>query len=287
MRKFISLLGIGLIAAACSTAGATDRPGFTPASHYNVATGADQLLLRVTTGGGLLPPGAQLTHKPWFALYGDGRVVVQGPRTETSPAPLLPDLRQMQVTPAEIQKIVGEADRAGLLGPDARFDAVDIYDASTTEFTAVVDGKTHTISALALDYDVTVADQAVAEARRRLSEFEREITDLAAFLGRQVSDAEAYDAAAMRVFSGPANVSEQDQLTHETVAWPLTADPATAGEAAFVPQTRCLVLTGSDLELFQKVAREADALTLWTHGPNRYTVYVRPLYPDESGCPAS
>jgi hypothetical protein len=193
----------------------------------------------------------------------------------------------MQVTPAEIQKIVGEADRAGLLGPDARFDAVDIYDASTTEFTAVVDGKTHTISALALDYDVTVADQAVAEARRRLSEFEREITDLAAFLGRQVSDAEAYDAAAMRLFSGPANVSEKDQLTRETVAWPLTVDPATAGEAAFVPQTRCLVLTGSDLELFQKVAREADALTLWTHGPNRYTVYVRPLYPDESGCPAS
>ena len=132
MRKLISLLGIGLLAAACSTAGATNRPDSTPASHYNVATGADQLLLRVTTGGGLLPPGAQLTHKPWFALYGDGRIVVEGPRTETYPAPLLPDLRQMQVTPTEIQKIVGEADRAGLLGPDARFDAVDIYDASTT-----------------------------------------------------------------------------------------------------------------------------------------------------------
>jgi hypothetical protein len=287
MRKLISLLGIGLIAAACSTAGATDRPGFTPASHYNVATGADQLLLRVTTGGGLLPPGVQLTHKPWFALYGDGRIVVQGPRTETSPAPLLPDLRQIQVTPAEIQKIVGEADRAGLLGPDAQFDAVDIYDASTTEFTAVVDGKTHTISALALDYNVTVADQAVAEARRRLAEFERGITDLAASLGREVSDAQAYEAAAMRVFPGPTNASEQDQLTRKVVAWPLTADPATAGEAAFVPQTRCLVLTGSDLEAFRTVALTADTLTLWTYGPNRYAVYVRPLYPDESGCPAS
>jgi hypothetical protein len=287
MRKLISILGIGLMAAACSTAGATGGPGFTPASHYNVATGADQLLLRVTTGGGLLPPGAQLTHKPWFALYGDGRVVVQGPQTETYPGPLLPDLRQMQVTPAEIQKIVGEADRAGLLGPDARFDAVEIYDASTTEFTAVVDGKTHTISALALDYDVTVTDQAVAEARRKLSEFEREIMDLTAFLGRQVSDAETYEAAAMRVFAGPTYVSKEDELKREVVAWPLAADPTTAGEAASVPQTRCLVLTGSELELFRTVALTADTLTLWTYGPNRYAIYVRPLYPDESGCPAS
>jgi hypothetical protein len=287
MRKFISILGIGLMTAACSTAGATGGPGFTPASHYNVATGADQLLLRVTTGGGLPPPGVQLTHKPWFALYGDGRIVVQGPQTETYPGPLLPDLRQMRVTSAEIQRIVGEADRAGLLGPDARFDAVEIYDASATEFTAIVDGKTHTISALALDYDVTVTDQAVAEARGRLSAFEREIMDLTAFLKREVSNAETYEAAAIRVFAGPTYVSKEDELKREVVAWPLTADPATAGEAAFVPQTRCLVLTGSELELFRTVALTADTLTLWTYGPNRYAVYVRPLYPDESGCPAS
>jgi hypothetical protein len=286
MRKLISILGIGLMIASCSTAGASGRPGFTPASHYNVATGADQLLLRVTTGGGAPPISIQLTHKPWFALYGDGRIVVQGPRPDY-PSPLLPDLRQMQVTPAEIQKIVGEADRAGLLGPDARFDAVDIYDASTTEFTAIVDGKTHMIGAYALDYDVEVADRAVAEARGRFSEFEREIMDLAAFLKREVSNAETYEAAAMRVFAGPTYVSKQDELKREVVAWPLTADPATAGEAAFVPQTRCLVLTGSDLEAFRQVALTADTLTLWTYGPNRYAVYVRPLYPDESGCPAS
>jgi hypothetical protein len=286
MRKLMSILGIGLMAAACSTAGASGTPGFTPASHYNVATGADQLVLQVTTGGGNVPIAVQLTHTPWFALYGDGRVVVKGPVVAISPAPLLPNLRQMHVTQAEVQKIVGEADRAGLLGPDARFDAVDIYDASTTVFTTIVDGKTHTIRAYALDYDVEVKDRVVTEARQKLSGFERQISGLAAFLGREVSDADAYDAAVMRVFTSPIGSSDPDILTRQVVAWPLNSDPGTAGEAASVQNVRCLALTGPDLETFLTVARTANSLTTWTYGAGRYSVYVRPLYPDESGCPA-
>lgn len=286
MRKLMSILGIGLMTAACSTAGASGTPGFTPASHYSVATGADQLVLQVTTGGGNVPIAVQLTHTPWFALYGDGRVVVEGPVVAISPAPLLPNLRQMHVTQGEIQKIVGEADRAGLLGPDARFDAVDIYDASTTVFTTIVDGMTHTIRAYALDYDVEVKDRVLAEARQRLSGFERQISGLAAFLGREVSDADAYDAAVMRVFTSPIGSSDPDILTRQVVAWPLNSDPGTAGEAASIKNVRCLALTGPDLETFLTVARTANSLTTWTYGAGRYSVYVRPLYPDESGCPA-
>lgn len=219
----------------------------TPAPNYNVATGSDQLVLQVTTGGGLVPIEVQLTHTPWFALYGDGRVIVQGPVIAIYPAPLLPNLRQMQVTPPEIQKILAAADQAGLLGPDARFDAVDIYDASTTTFTTTVDGKTHTIRAYALGFNATMPDEAVAEAHKKLSGFSGEITDLAAFLGRKIGDAEAYDAAAMRVFTSPTDLSNPDNLKRQVVVWPLTADPGTAGEAANVPNTRCLVLTGPDL----------------------------------------
>jgi hypothetical protein len=287
MRKLISILGIGLLTAACSTAGATGWPLATPAPNYNVATGSDQLVLQVTTGGGLVPIEVQLTHTPWFALYGDGRVIVQGPVIAIYPAPLLPNLRQMQVTPPEIQKILAAADQAGLLGPDARFDAVDIYDASTTTFTTTVDGKTHTIRAYALGFNATMPDEAVAEAHKKLSGFSGEITDLAAFLGRKIGDAEAYDAAAMRVFTSPTDLSNPDNLKRQVVVWPLTADPGTAGEAANVPNTRCLVLTGPDLEAFLAVARTANRLTTWTYGAARYSVYVRPLYPDESGCPAS
>jgi hypothetical protein len=284
MRRLVSLLGIGLLATACTGAGAT---GSIPARRYNVATGADQLVLRITTGGGLVPIEYTLTHTPWFALYGDGLVVTQGPVDAIYPGPLLPNLRQMRVTPAGIQKILAAADGAGLLGPDARFDATGIFDAGTTTFTTIVDGETHTIGAYALGYDVAIADAALAEARSKLSGFEDELGDLPTFLKRVAGDAAAYDAAAMRLFARPATSSEQNGQTRQALAWPLTADPGTAGEATKTPSTRCLVLTGSDLQTFIAAAKTANALTLWTYGTDRYSVLVRPLYPEETGCPAS
>lgn len=287
MRKLISILGISLLTAACTSAGASGSPGATPVPHYNVATGSDQLVLRITSGGGLVPMNVLLTQTPWFALYGDGRIVVRGPATESYPGPLLPNLRQIQVTPAEIQKILAAADQAGLLGPDASFNATDIFDASSTSFTTIVDGKTHSIGAYALGYEGATMDAAMIEARKRLSGFEDKAGDMPTFLGREVSDAGAYDATSMRLFTSPTDLSDPASLTHQVVAWPLSVDPGTAGEATKLPQTRCLVVTGSDLEAFLTVARKANTLTIWTYGADRYSVSVRPLYPDETGCPAS
>ena len=287
MRKLISILGISLLTAACTGAGASGSPGATPVPHYNVATGSDQLVLRITSGGGLVPMNVLLTQTPWFALYGDGRIVVRGPATESYPGPLLPNLRQIQVTPAEIQKILAAADQAGLLGPDASFNATDIFDASSTSFTTIVDGKTHSIGAYALGYEGATMDAAMIEARKRLSGFEDKAGDMPTFLGREVSDAGAYDATSMRIFTSPFDSSNPASLTHQVVAWPLSVDPGTAGEATKLAKTRCLVVTGSDLEAFLTVARTANTLTTWTFGAGRYSVFVRPLYPDETGCPAS
>jgi hypothetical protein len=287
MRKLISILGISLLTAACTSAGASGSPGATPVPHYNVATGSDQLVLRITSGGGLVPMNVLLTQTPWFALYGDGRIVVRGPATESYQGPLLPNLRQIQVTPAEIQKVLAAADQAGLLGPDASFNATDIFDASSTSFTTIVDGKTHSIGAYALGYEGATVDAAVAEARKRLSGFSDKAGDLAIFLGREVSDAGAYDATSMRIFTSPTDLSDPASVTRQVVAWPLSVDPGTAGEATKLPKTRCLVGTGSDLEAFLTVARTANTLTIWTYGAGRYSVSVRPLYPDETGCPAS
>jgi hypothetical protein len=286
IRKLAFLLGIGLLVTACTSAGASASPWPTPARTYNVATGPDQLVLRIATGGGPVPPQYTLTHTPWFVLYGDGLIVMKGAVDSNYPGPLLPNLRQMRVTPAEMQKILAAADGAGLLGPDARFDATDIFDAGTTTFTTTVDAKTHTIGAYALGYEVVVADAALAEARNKLSGFEDALANLAAFLDREISDAEAYGAAAVRLFASPVESSEQNGQT--VLAWPLSVDPGTAGEAVKAPpSTRCLLLTGSDLQTFLAATKTANTLTLWTYGTNLYSVLVRPLYPDETGCPAS
>ena len=292
MRKLLPLFVICLLTVACvgagggsSTPGSSGTPGATTPPKYVVETGADKLILRIASGGGLVPPGYLLTSMPQFAQYGDGRIIVPGPVAEIYPRPLLPNLLVMRVTPAEIQTILAAADEAGLLGPDAHYDATNIMDAGATIFTTIVDGKTHTISAYALFESGTTEDAAVTAARVKLSKFRDHMFDLTTFLGRPVSVAEAYVPTGMRVFTRLANAPDPSATAVQIVAWPLSLDPATAGQPTTVQQTRCILLSSTDLASFLAVARTANATTLWTYGSVRYAVSVRPLYPDESGCP--
>jgi len=313
MRKLLPLLGTCLMVAACAGAGAgsptpggSSTPPATPAGSpgYAVATDPTKLILRIATGGGFIAPSYLLAAVPEFALFGDGRIIVPGPVAEIYPSPLLPNLLARRVTPAEIQKIVATADAAGLLGPDASFDALGIADAGTTVFTTVVNGKAHRISAYALSEAGGVgghgplggptADPAIAAARAKLSAFRSQMSDLTTFLGRPVSDTEAYVPAGLRAFlsdAGPADPAtdtaqptDPAQPAVQAVAWPLSANPATTGQPTTVQGTVCVPLTGGDLSSFLAVARTANATTVWTYGKARYAVTVRPLYPNESGC---
>ena len=291
MRKFVSILGLGLLVSACvgggAGGGASATPGVsggTPAPTYHVETGATKLILRIGDYGGFVAPGYQLTRLPQFALYGDGKVIVGGPQIEIYPAPLLPSLLELRVTPSEIQKILAAADKAGLLGPDASYDATGIADAGTTIFTTNVGGATHTISAYALSESGTTANAADAAERARLVRFRNDISNLSAFLGRAVGDTLAYEPSAMRVFVGLASATEPSGLTRQQVAWPLATDPATGGTSTGIEGLRCIALTSTELAAFTTVAKTANGLTVWTYGGGRYSVSVRPLYPDESGC---
>ena len=295
MRALIPLFAICLLTAACNSAGATGSagpgssatPGASVPRHYGVETGADDLILRIATGGGLVPPGYLLTSMPQFALYGDGRIIVPGPVAEIYPGPLLPNLLVLRVTPAEIQTILAAADRAGLLGPDASYNATGIADAGTTVFTINVGGATHTVSAYALMADVKSDNAADDAARARLLGFNNQTSNLDAFLGREVGYVEAYVPTGMRVFTRKAETVDAAEPSRQQLAWPLSIDPATAGQPTTVPDTSCVLLTGTDLATFTTVAKTANTATLWTYGTVHYSVSVRPLYPDESGCPGS
>jgi hypothetical protein len=311
MRRLLPLLGICVLIAAACTAAASPVPsssipaGATASPRYAVATGPDKLILRIAVSGGFVAPGYLLTEVPLFALYGDGRVIVPGPIAAIYPSPLLPNLRVMRVTPAEIQKIVAAADAAGLLGPDASFDIVGIADAGTTVFTAVVDGKVHRISAYALSEagadqpgsvgghvgggvgDLPTADPAIAAARARLSQFWSRISDLSSFLGRTIGEDEAYEPSGMRLFVRDAGPADPAQPSGQVVAWPLATDPMTTGGRTAVEGTVCLAVTGTDLTKFLAAAAQATGATVWTSGSARYAIGVRPLYPNESGCAGS
>jgi len=281
MRKLISILAIPLIAAAC-TGSATGAPAGTASSapsqpvaqKYPVATGADSLILQIASEGGFTSPSFQLTRTPLLALYGDGRVIVPGPISATSPGPLLPSLHQQHVTPAEIQKIMAAADAAGLLGPDATYGGPGMPDAPNTVFRTTVAGVTHLINASA---------EGVA-AQTTLGDFENSILDLSKMLGRTVADDGLYQPAGINLFS---SVASQPDATQPIVTWPLAADPATAGGTTLVDGVRCLAVKGADLATFLAAAQTATSVTIWKAPSGEYTVSVRPLYPEESGCPAA
>jgi hypothetical protein len=300
MRVLLSILGVGLLAgasAACGTTTASPTPTPTPTPtavasptadvKYHVNSGSGALVLRISVGGGFIAPASQLTQVPTLALYGDGRIIIPGPPSQTLPSPLLPNTRVVQVTPAEIQKILTAADAAGLLGPDASFDVLGASDAGTTVFRTVVDGKTHNISAYALGIKTPAdngADPTVVAARAKLSDFAESMADLATFLGRQVTDT-AYAPAAMRLYIGSAGPADPSvSPAPQTLAWPLSSDPATVGDTTVVPSVRCVAVTGADLTTFVTAASAANLATVWTAPSGRYTIGVRPVYPDESGC---
>jgi hypothetical protein len=288
----IGLAVLALIAGACS-AGApsnSSAPSSSPAGgSYVVPTGAGELILKIDTDGGFVAPGYILTHTPEFALYGDGRIVVPGPQIEIYPSPLLPNLLAMQIAPAEIQTIVADADAAGLLGPNASYDIGGIADAGTTVFTTVANGKTHRISAYALGIDGGVsepfASPDVVAARAKLSTFRDKVMALNTLLGRTF-DQRAYEPTTMRIFATTAGLPRADEpATVETpIPWPLSVDPG-SGLPVGGGSAKCLVITGQDLRTFVDAARNANTLTRWQAQSGDYSISVRPLYPDESGCP--
>lgn len=291
MRKMPSVLTIPLLVVGCVGAGGGGNPSGstappTPPSTaptYSVETGADKLLLRLSIDGGFVAPGFLLTRMPIVALYGDGRVIVGGPTVEIYPGPLLPNLRQLHVTPAEIQRILAAADADGLLGPDASYMATNIADAGTSTFTTIVDGKTHSIGAYALSEAGTIDDAAVTAARAKLLDFSRKFTDLSKFLGRTLSDAEAYVPTEMRLFVGPVLGDDPNFPNPQVVTWPLIVDPE-SGQKTTNPGLTCFAISGADLTAFLKAATGANVLTIWSAPSGRFSVSVRPLYPEESGC---
>jgi hypothetical protein len=280
MRKLISILAIPLVVAACT--GSTTGTGAGAASsalspsaapHYLIATGSDNLILQIASEGGFISPSFQLTRTPLLALYGDGRVIVPGPVDAASPGPLLPNLRQQHITPAEIQTILAAADAAGLLGPNVTYGGPGMPDAPNTVFRTTVASVTHLINASGTG----------VEAQTKLGAFENSVLNLSGTLGRTVPDDGPYQPAGFNVFS---SVASQPDATAPVVTWPLSADPATAGGTTLVDGVRCLAAKGADLTAFLAAAKTATAGTIWKAPSGEFSVSVRPLYPEESGCAA-
>src|SRR5262245_4110630 len=96
-------------------------------------TGADEPILIVEETGGLAMPGMIATQVPTFALYGDGRAIVQGFQTLEFPGPALPALQERTMNEDGIQAVLEAVEDTNLFTADLRLDGAMQVCADCTE----------------------------------------------------------------------------------------------------------------------------------------------------------
>jgi hypothetical protein len=285
--------GAGSLPAVGTPTDGSASPGVTPfVEAITHPTGADDLVLRIEVGGGLVAPGWILSEMPTMSIYGDGRVITRGPQIEIYPGPALPNLLVSRISEDGLQRILAAAAEAGILGRDASYPYPLIADAPTTTFRVNAGGTTSTVSAYALGLgeDTSVLSPEDAAARADLADFAARLGDLPGWLGRDVASAEApYDFRAIRIYAQRATPAAQDAEPSPTIVdWPLSIPLAAFGEpfrATAEPPMRCGVVEGDDLATIRPALQSANQLTYWRSGGETWSLILRPLLPDEAGCP--
>lgn len=252
-------------------------------------TGPNDLVIRVATGGGFVPVEYNLRSLPGVSIYGDGRMIVEGPMIEIYPGPALPNLQVSRLTEDAIQAILEEARKAGLLGRDATYDYPCVADVPTTTFTVVAEGVTHTVSAYALGFTEAAGQSAECpgvdtEARQKLYDFQVKFGDLRSWLPEgSIGPERGFEPTEMRVYVLPYR--GDPQLEQPPVDWPLAPGLDAFGDPdPNLADIRCGVVGGNDLSTLMPDARSANELTPWANEGSKFALIFRPLLPDEHSC---
>ncbi len=288
--------GNGSPTASAPPATATPTPGPTPPITH--ATGPTDLVLRVADGGGLIPMEMRMAEMPTISIYGDGRVIRVVDAGSGPADPLVPTLVESRLTSDGMTSVLAAADDAGLLGPDRRLGLEDVYDLWTVTFTLSANGATHSTSVYALGFsdEANLAPPDEMPAREALGELYARLRDLPGWLGRErVGPDAAHRPERMLMYLAP--VMAWPTTTGATPApatarpgqdirpWPLDSPPELFGTLVDEREGtwRCGDIASEAAAVFGIDTATHD--TRWQADGPLYRVVVRPLLPDEAGCP--
>lgn len=269
-RRVLVLLPL-LAAAACGQGVSADDDELGPA-----AAAPDALVLQVVRVGGFLPAGAAFRSVPSVSVYGDGRVVSEGPQIEIWPPPALPSVQVGRLPSSEVSRLV-DAGRAVVDAGDD-YGQPPVADAPTTAV-VVQDGDARGVAAaVALEElsgelgppdggGLTAQQRA---ARERLRAYVRQVQDAAS-----AGDAQAYEGEGLAVLAEPyGDGAPAADLAPSELAWP---GPALA------PGT-CTVVAGAQAAAVRTAAASASVETRWTVDGQVLRLALRPLLPHERTC---
>jgi hypothetical protein len=277
----VALVG-GCVGSAPAPTASPD-PSAAPTLAIRHPNGPTDVILRMSTGGGFLAPGALLTEVPEFTLYGDGTLIARVPESSV-PSPALDDgifrsapFLTIRLSEAQIQAALADAIGPGGLGnARERYDPCCIADAPSTTFTVDADGLNKTVTVGALDFDEpspgpdSGARTALRELAVRLRQFDGGGTDSVPYVPATyrgiLSDGPGIPAGAIRDWP-----------------WAFGPDgfvPSTSGPGFGVP-TRTLSAEDVAMLKVADLGGVAQSIALRTKDGKAYLLSLRPLLPDE------
>jgi hypothetical protein len=265
-KKTIGLLAAAtLTLVACGTEVGTLDPPDEP----------DTAVLRIQYEGGFVPLEWSLASGPSYELLSDGRLIIPGVTTMQYPGPLVVPYQQVQLSEADVDRIMAVVEDMGLSGMvDERDDsqAAHIADAPTYVITYWDDDGEHKYSIYALGIESDQGNEAT-QAAVQLDALMLELSS---------GQTEPYVADEIKVLAG-VSMAQPEAGFEDVRPWPLSDDLDEWSGFSGI-DWKCRVYPGDSLDLFD----DATQATLWTApsgdaGP--YTLLVRQLLPGEEGCP--
>jgi hypothetical protein len=235
--------------------------------------------LRVEYTGGFLTPAMIAGRMPIVTVYGDGRVVSQGPQIAIYPGPALPNVEVRQIDAATVTQLIDKAVAAGV-GKTADFGQPGVADAPTTRFTALTAAGhvTTEVYALVEAGESTGLTEQQTAARTKFRDLYTELTGLPDKSGT----AKPYEPTALAAYATPWVAPDAALGNQPEVAWPGSELPgASLGQQL---NLGCVTVTGDGVQKVLAAAAKANSATPWTSAGKRWNVIFRPLLPDESDC---
>lgn len=244
-----------LVAASAALTGCTSLVPGDPSpppstTAYAHPTGADDVLLAVTTGGGLAPVSIALRQNPSFVLLGDGTAIAAvTDQYQGATGPAVQRFAQVDLGESGLQQLYRRAATAGLLDGEQDFGLPQVTDSPETTVLVTVDGAVLEQSAYALSYtDALAVEMTTAWTPTTVAV-------------HRVGPYGAGDAAR----PWPAGV-------------PVPPDTGSSYDD-------CVAVTGPELAALLAVAQDATTETGWDLGAGAEEVVLRPVLPGTPQCP--
>ena len=263
----------------------TTPPGTTasPVASATAVPSAVGLLLEVTSEGGFISPAASIGALPVLVVDSDGRIYTPGAGAGAS---LVPQVDVRDTGPGGAATILAAIRAAGL---DREATGGVAADTGSMVFAAVIDG-TIIQSRFARGGPGGPGGPGTpgGSGGPGAAAFDllARLQDPTVTWGSASAAARSYTPTGFRVFAAPG-APATSAAGDPAIAWPLATGLADFGSPVApgfgVAGLRAGVVTGADAATLAAVLAGANPASTLTSGGKPYTLWIRPLLPDELG----